>query len=55
LHLEESLPPEPIAREMGVGKSTLSKWVRLYRDQGEAATAEPSEAESSGGGEDESR
>jgi transposase len=21
---------------MGVGKSTLSKWVRLYRDQGEA-------------------
>jgi transposase-like protein len=36
LHLEEGFPPELIARQMGVGKSTLSKWVRLYRDQGEA-------------------
>jgi len=25
-----------VAHEMGVGLSTLSKWVRLYRDQGEA-------------------
>jgi transposase-like protein len=36
LYLEEGFSPELIARQMGVGKSTLSKWVRLYRDQGEA-------------------
>jgi transposase-like protein len=36
LCLEESFPVEQVAREMGVGRSTLSKWVRLYRDQGEA-------------------
>lgn len=29
-------PLEQVAREMGVGRSTLSKWVRLYRDPGEA-------------------
>ena len=27
---------EQVAREMGVGLSTLSKWVRVYRAQGEA-------------------
>jgi transposase len=36
LYLEEGFSPELIAREVGVGKSTLSKWVRLYRDHGEA-------------------
>ena len=36
LYLEEGFSPELIAREMGVGKSTLSKWVRLYRDHDEA-------------------
>jgi transposase-like protein len=36
LYLEEGFPPELIAREMSVGKSTLSKGVRLYRDHGEA-------------------
>ena len=36
LCLEESFPVEQVAREMGVGFSTLCKWVRLYRDQGEA-------------------
>ena len=36
LYLEEGFPLELIAREMGVGQSTLSKWVRLYRDHGEA-------------------
>ena len=36
LCLEEGFPVEQVAREMGVGQSTLSKWVRLYRDQGEA-------------------
>jgi transposase-like protein len=32
----KSFPVEQVAREMGVGRSTLSKWVRLYRDQCEA-------------------
>jgi transposase InsO family protein len=36
LHLEEGFSAELIARQMGVGQSTLSKWARLYRDQGEA-------------------
>jgi len=36
LYLEEGFSPELIARQMGVGKSTLSKWVKLCRDQGEA-------------------
>ena len=36
LCLEESFPVQRVALEMGVGRSTLSKWVRLYRDQGEA-------------------
>ena len=48
LCLEESFPVERVAREMGVGRSTLSKWVRLYRDQGEAGlqskSADPSPA-----------
>jgi transposase-like protein len=35
LWLEEGFPVERVAREMGVGRSTLSKWVRLYREQGE--------------------
>ena len=36
LCLEEGFPVEQVAREMGVGRSTLSKWVRVYRAQGEA-------------------
>jgi transposase InsO family protein len=36
LCLEESFPVEQVAREMGVGRSTLPKWVKLYRDYGEA-------------------
>ena len=34
--LEEGFPVPQVAREMGVGRSTLTKWMRLYRDQGEA-------------------
>ncbi len=34
--LEEGFPVEQVVREMGVGRSTLSKWVRVYRAQGEA-------------------
>jgi transposase InsO family protein len=36
LCVEESFPVQQVAREMGVGLSTLSKWVRVYREQGEA-------------------
>ena len=37
LCLEEGFPTERVAREMGVGLSTLSHWVRVYRAQGEGA------------------
>jgi transposase InsO family protein len=36
LCLEEGFPVRQVAREMGVGLSTLGKWVRVYREQGEA-------------------
>jgi len=36
LCLEESFPVKQVAREMRVGRSTLDKWVKLYREQGEA-------------------
>jgi transposase-like protein len=36
LCLEEGFPVPRVAREMGVGRSTLTSWIRLYRDQGEA-------------------
>ena len=34
LCLEEGFPVPQVAREMGVGRSTLTKWIKLYRDQG---------------------
>ena len=37
LCLEEGFRVPQVAREMGVGRSTLTKWIRLYRDQGEQA------------------
>ncbi len=36
LCLEEGFPPEQVARELGVGFSTLGHWVRVYRTEGEA-------------------
>ncbi len=36
LCLEEGFPVEQVAREMGVGRSTVSKWVPVYLTQGEA-------------------
>jgi transposase InsO family protein len=36
LCLEEGFPAQRVARELGVGLSTLSKWIRVYREQGEA-------------------
>ncbi len=35
LCLEEKFPAQQVAREMGVGLSTLGKLVRDYREQGE--------------------
>jgi transposase-like protein len=49
LYLEEGFSPELIAREMGVGKSTLSKWVRVYRDQGERACRRSRDVRAVGG------
>src|SRR5512134_3504092 len=36
LCLEEGFPVDQVARELGVGFSTLGAWVRRYRAQGEA-------------------
>jgi transposase InsO family protein len=36
LYLEEEYSQELIVEELGVGKSTLTAWVRRYREQGEA-------------------
>ena len=36
LCLEEGFPVAQVARELGVGFSTLGAWVRRYRAQGEA-------------------
>jgi transposase-like protein len=36
--LEEGLSVRQVAREMGVGLSTLSKWIRVYREQGGSRT-----------------
>jgi transposase InsO family protein len=36
LCLEEGFPVEQVARELGVGFSTIGAWVRRYRAQGEA-------------------
>jgi transposase-like protein len=42
LCLEESFPVKQVAREMGLGLSTLSKWVRMYREQrGASLQAQP--------------
>ena len=36
LCVEEGLPVEQVARDLRVGLSTLGKWIRKYRTQGEA-------------------
>jgi len=36
LCVEEGFPVEQVARDLRVGLSTLGKWVRKYRTQGEA-------------------
>jgi transposase-like protein len=36
LYLEERIPSEVVAREVGVTKGTVFDWVRRYRERGEA-------------------
>ena len=36
LHLEEGYPIRTLAEELGIGKSTLSKWKRRYLEEGES-------------------
>ena len=36
LHLEEGLAQEAVAREIGVSTAVVAKWVRQYREHGEA-------------------
>ena len=36
LCVEEGFPVEQVARDLGIGLSTLGKWIRTYRTQGEA-------------------
>ncbi len=36
LYLEESIPARLIVQELGVGRETLLKWVKRYREEGEA-------------------
>lgn len=42
LYLEEGFKPRLIAKEMGIGLSTLAIWVRRYREAGEAGLQMPS-------------
>ena len=36
MYLEGGLPQDIIAEELGIGKSRLSKWVKVYREEGDA-------------------
>ena len=38
-HLEESIPISVIQQECGLGKGMASRWVRIYRREGEAGFA----------------
>src|ERR1039457_7290650 len=35
LHLEQGISRDVISRELGVGKASVSNWVRAYRQEGE--------------------
>ena len=35
LHLEQGISREVLSRELGVGESSVSVWLRAYRQQGE--------------------
>ena len=53
LYLEEGYQLKAIARELGIGKSSLGKWIREYREKGSGAFTSPPEksaAEAAGPG-----
>ena len=35
LHLEEGISRDVISRELGVGESSVSNWIKAYREKGE--------------------
>ena len=41
LYLEEGYQVKDIARELGIGKSSLGKWIREYREKGSGAFTSP--------------
>ena len=43
LYLEEGYQVKDIARELGIGKSSLGKWIREYREKGSGAFTSPPE------------
>lgn len=43
LYLEEGYQVKDIARELGIGKSSLGKWIREYREKGANAFTSPPE------------
>ena len=43
LYFEEGYQAKDIARELGIGKSSLGKWIREYREKGSGAFTSPPE------------
>lgn len=41
LYFEEGYQAKDIARELGIGKSSLGKWIREYREKGSGAFTSP--------------
>ncbi len=41
LHLEEGYRIVMLAEEFGCGKSTIGKWIKLYKEHGEAGLSHP--------------
>src|SRR5512139_2081151 len=49
LCVEEGFPVEQVARDLRIGLSTLGKWIRTYRTQGEAGLEAPARSSHSSG------
>ena len=43
LYFEDGYQAKDIARELGIGKSSLGKWIREYREKGSGAFTSPPE------------
>ncbi len=41
LRLEEGVPVSLLSKEVGVSKSVVQRWVRAYRERGEAGLGNP--------------